>query len=310
MSTTTPVCGRCQEPLCDKDVRDQRGWCESCRTSGISPPGAASGPDIVPATGIEGREDPTFVDLSTVTTYVPSLRGLDADAAMPSIRHKGWPAQEFFALHLLSSPDGRWFARGGPAHSREEWQSLVRQGIATGQLSALTELAQVRPEQAAKILIRAGFELPPDLAAMVQVISTGSNSAGTPEPKAGAVGDAKVAVPEADRQAHEATGSQSPALGEPKQTASTSDPSPLIELANSIRRDHPRKRNVPNFLELIAHHDVVDFNTIADKAHGSEVDDNAIEKTVIKARKAIVEANLPFSICISDRRVLKKCLPG
>jgi hypothetical protein len=44
-------------------------------------------------------------------------------------------------------------------------------------------LAQIRPEQAATILIRAGFKLPSDLAAMVQASATGRNLPGTHEPR-------------------------------------------------------------------------------------------------------------------------------
>jgi hypothetical protein len=113
---------------------------------------------------------------------------------MPAIRHPAWPNQEFFVFELSSSSDGRWFARGSPADSREEWQSLVRRE------GGMNVLAQIRPEQAATILIRAGFKLPSDLAAMVQASATGRDVPGTPEPRAEAAagevrGKATVAPP-------------------------------------------------------------------------------------------------------------------
>jgi hypothetical protein len=86
--------------------------------------------------------------------------------------------------------------------------------------------------------------------------------------------------------------------------------SALRELAAKIRREHPRQRKVPKFLELIAEQDEVGFDEIADKVHGAPVDDDAVEKTVLAARKAIVEAHLPLAIHVSGRRVLKKYLPA
>jgi hypothetical protein len=79
----------------------------------------------------------------------------------------------------------------------------------------------------------------------------------------------------------------------------------LIELANAIRRDHPRQRNVPKLLELLAVESVVDFETIRDKVHGAKVDDDAVEKTILRARRAIIEARLPIRITVSDRKVLR-----
>jgi hypothetical protein len=186
------------------------------------------------------------------------------DAMMPSIRHAKWPNQKFFIRCLYNSPDGRWFALGGPAGSRQEWQSLVKKGPVP------TELVQVRAEQAAAVF-PPGFELPPDLAATVQAIASEGNPPATP---------ASV----------------------PLKT--------LIELANKIRRDHPRQRNVPKFLELIAHEDPVDFDMIRDKVHEAEVEDNTVDKTIIKARQAIVEARIPITISVSARRVYKKHLSG
>jgi hypothetical protein len=109
-----------------------------------------------------------------------------------------------------------------------------------------------------------------------------------------------------------------PAATKPKPTRKpkrTRNPRPvrpktLRELAAEIRRDHPRQRNVPGFLELIEEKSEVDFDEIADKVHGARVDDDAIEKTVIGARKAIVKARLRFAIHISGRQVLKKSISG
>ena len=67
---------------------------------------------------------------------------------------------------------------------------------------------------------------------------------------------------------------------------------------------------MPRFLELIADERKVIFEQIADVVHGAEVEDNAIEKTVIEARRAITKANLPYRISVSDRVVYVKPLPG
>jgi hypothetical protein len=86
-------------------------------------------------------------------------------------------------------------------------------------------------------------------------------------------------------------------------------PRTLKELAAAIRRDHPRRRNVHRFLDLIADNDEVSFEEIADKVHQANVEDDAIEKTIGKARKAIVGAILPVSLVVSDRRVSKRPIP-
>jgi hypothetical protein len=120
----------------------------------------------------------------------------------------------------------------------------------------------------------------------------------------------KEMVPEADKQAPAGPSSQENSEGSQDRTGMPAPPTTLTELANAIRRDNPRRRKVPRFLELIEHKREVDFETIADEAHGANVEDNTIEKTVIEARKAIVKAGLRISLHISDRRVLKKPLPG
>jgi hypothetical protein len=87
-------------------------------------------------------------------------------------------------------------------------------------------------------------------------------------------------------------------------------PASLKELADAIRKKHPRQRNVPKFLDLIADRDAVDFDEIAMSVHGAMVEDNAVQKTVIKAKKAIAEARLPVNLVTSERRVLKTQAPG
>jgi hypothetical protein len=80
----------------------------------------------------------------------------------------------------------------------------------------------------------------------------------------------------------------------------------LRELAAEIRRDRSRQRNVPRFLELIEDQDEVTFEDIRDKVHGANVEDDAIRKTVVNARKFIVKANMPYELVVSSRTVLKK----
>jgi hypothetical protein len=63
----------------------------------------------------------------------------------------------------------------------------------------LDVLAQVRPEQAAAILIRAGFDLPSDLAAIAQTIAVGKSPSQTSDPRADAAEPpADAAEPPAD----------------------------------------------------------------------------------------------------------------
>jgi hypothetical protein len=176
MKKKQQLCARCQQPLTPEDVGEQRGWCEACRSSPIVPPNPTATANIAEAYSSENPDRPTFVDLAKVKTYHFHRKSFDTEAIMQSIRHAGWPNKEFFLNALLSSPDGRWFARGGLAASRQEWQTQVREK------PAFTELAQVTPEQAARILIRAGFDLPPDLTATVQAIAMGGKPPRSAEP--------------------------------------------------------------------------------------------------------------------------------
>jgi hypothetical protein len=300
----------------------------------IQPPNPAAPPEIVEAYDFEHPDRPIRVDLNTLTRYVLHLRGFDADAIMPSIRHPRWPNQEFFLTCVLGSPDGRWFVQGGPAPSREEWQSLVRRSPS----SALKTLARVPPDQAAEILFRAGCEPLPNFDEAVQASATGGNPtqtvdplvedlvgavrarpSATPSPKEDQAAAGPGATPRGDA---ETTGSASTgaavsdsAAPKPKRTRKARRvkkpprPSTLKELAAAIRRDSPRQKRVPRFLDLIADNDDVSFHDIEDKVHEAVVEDCTIEKTIVKARKAIIDARLPFTLVVSDRRVSKKPIP-
>jgi hypothetical protein len=114
-------------------------------------------------------------------------------------------------------------------------------------------------------------------------------------------------TPRGDEQAAE-TASGIPKATKSKRTQKRrpARPKTLHELADAIRRDRPRQRNVPKFLDLIADENVVDFNDIRDKVHGAKVDDDAIKKTISNARAAIIEARLHITLIVSDRRVYKK----
>jgi hypothetical protein len=76
-------------------------------------------------------------------------------------------------------------------------------------------------------------------------------------------------------------------------------PTNLAELADLIRRDQPRSRNVPALLDYMHAHPKATFRELADKVHGAEVDDDAIKRTIVAARKAIVAAGLPFRLSVS-----------
>jgi hypothetical protein len=118
--------------------------------------------------------------------------------------------------------------------------------------------------------------------------------------------------PEGDRTRPPATGSVAPKPERPRKAGRTKKPprpTTLKELAAAIRRDHPRQKRVPRFLDLIADNDDVSFEEIEEKAHQAVVVDEAIEKTIAKARKAIIGARLPIALVVSDRRVSKRTIP-
>jgi hypothetical protein len=100
------------------------------------------------------------------------------------------------------------------------------------------------------------------------------------------------------------------AAGPPPPTETNRQLTTLTALADQIRREHPRRRRVPKFLELIADRDVVDFGEIARVAHEAVVEVNAVEKTIIKAKKALALANIPVTLTTSGHRVFKHSTPG
>ena len=62
-------------------------------------------------------------------------------------------------------------------------------------------------------------------------------------------------------------------------------------------------------LQLLHKQATVDFDQIADVAHGAKVDDSAIEKTIQGARKAIAKWGLPYRLVASQRTVRAVRMP-
>jgi hypothetical protein len=83
-------------------------------------------------------------------------------------------------------------------------------------------------------------------------------------------------------------------------------PTPLAKLADVYRRDYPRQKTVWKFLKLLADADSknVTFDEIMNKCHEALVQDNAVEKTIIKARAVITKARLHITLTVSERSAL------
>jgi hypothetical protein len=128
----------------------------------------------------------------------------------------------------------------------------------------------------------------------------------TPSPS----GTAAPADPtEGDRAEPPAAGPVAPKPKRPRKAGRPKKPprpTTLKELAAAIRRDHPRRKRVPRFLDLIADNDDVSFEEIKEKVHQAVVEEVTVEKTITDARKAIVDARLPIALVVSDRRVSQK----
>jgi len=86
-------------------------------------------------------------------------------------------------------------------------------------------------------------------------------------------------------------------------TAAHSQCRTLADLANCIRRERPRQRNVPRLLELLSKRESLTFDEIADLVHEAQVDDSAIEKTIRQTQHVIVKAGLPYRLVTSNRTV-------
>jgi hypothetical protein len=210
----------------------------------------------------------------------------------------------------------------------------LRPGIFKASLVAIERILSEGMEQALRPMSQAKPN--PDLAATVQAIASGGSPLRTEAPRPVAAtgeghkkatttpslrGDQVVASPmPPNRREEETTGSAASGmaasgLAAPKRIRKVRRakvpprPKTLKELAAAIRRDHPRQRNVPRFLSLIADNDEVTFADIEDKVHQAKVEDEAIEKTITNARKAIVSAKLPIALVVSDRQVNKKAIP-
>jgi hypothetical protein len=204
-------------------------------------------------------------------------------------------------LHIYYlTPDGRWIlGLGGIRQLRSGGEGYL----------------EVHPVCVAHDLLLYKMDLPPKLEPYRHQASEGY-SEWLSQQQGGMLGsaEARKATLERHRKASEkdpTAGAKQKRTGKrrAKKTTRPEKPAPpktLTELAKAIRKRCPRKRNVPKFLELIEDQDEVDYDTIKDEVHGAMVEDFAVERTIIEARKEIIAARLPYTIHVSDRRVLKK----
>jgi hypothetical protein len=93
-------------------------------------------------------------------------------------------------------------------------------------------------------------------------------------------------------------------------------PKTLKELADEIRSKSPRSRNVPLFIEMMDrlikedHPVSIHFDDIRKSCHGDDnVDDEAVEKTIKRARQEIQAASLPYTVSKSGHTVVVKKTP-
>ena len=82
-------------------------------------------------------------------------------------------------------------------------------------------------------------------------------------------------------------------------------PTNLAELADRIRSERPRMRNVPRLLEYMVTRGKATFEELKKHVHEASVEDDALERAIVDARKAIVSAGLPIGLHVSDRCLYK-----
>jgi hypothetical protein len=102
----------------------------------------------------------------------------------------------------------------------------------------------------------------------------------------------------------------------PTRKPPASRPKTLKELAAAIRSKSPRGRNVPSFIEMMDrlitddHPVTIDFDDIRLKCHAEgNVDGDAVEKTIKRARDAIRTAGLPYTVSQSGYTVVVQKTP-
>jgi hypothetical protein len=96
------------------------------------------------------------------------------------------------------------------------------------------------------------------------------------------------------------------ALLAPRGVPAGRPPVDLLELADRVRRDHPRMRNVPKLLEYIYDKYKVTFEELRKHVHGTKVDDDAIVGAIKRARGYIQKAGLPVQLTVSGECLYRK----
>jgi|GEM_PF-7098162 len=93
-------------------------------------------------------------------------------------------------------------------------------------------------------------------------------------------------------------------------------PTTLAELAATIRAKSPRGRNVASFLEIVdlstqtTFPAVIHFDDIREKCHGGgNVNDDTVERTLIRARREIASARLQYRINKSGMTAVVQRIP-
>jgi hypothetical protein len=83
-------------------------------------------------------------------------------------------------------------------------------------------------------------------------------------------------------------------------------PTTLRELAALVRREKPKQSAVARLLDLMHDNDEVTFETLQERVHLADVDDDAIKAKIKVARQWIKDQTLPFQLVISDRRLSRR----
>ena len=93
-------------------------------------------------------------------------------------------------------------------------------------------------------------------------------------------------------------------------------PTTLAELVATIRAKSPRGRNVASFLEIVdlstqtTFPALIHFDDIREKCHGEgDVNDDTVERTLIRARREITRAKLQYRISRSGTSAVVQRIP-
>ncbi len=107
----------------------------------------------------------------------------------------------------------------------------------------------------------------------------------------------------------ESIGSASARLGYCLFGSPSDPPKRCGDVAQLLRRDHPKGHPMIRLLEVLDQNEVLTFEQLREHVHRSDVEDKAVERLVERARSLIDHYGLGCTLTISGSTLIRSYLP-